>query len=354
MRMWAVVAAGQPLQSLEEPTPTPKGSEVLMRVSHCGVCHSDLYFWKGEYNLGRGKKMLLADRGVILPRAPGHEVVGDVVAVGPSAVGVKTGDRRIVYPWIGCGECARCLAGQDNLCTKPAPIGVAKHGGFASHVIVPDPRYLVDPGSVDPALASTYACSGITAYSAIRKLGSVDPDTPIVVIGAGGLGLTAISILLALNHRNVIVVDIDEAKRASACKAGASAAVDGGRQDLAAELTRVAGGPVMYVLDFVNASTTVQAAFDSLGNGGILVLVGAAGGTLEISLATMIFRPRSVVGSKTGTIQDLRDVIALAQSGRLKPIPIECIAFDKANEAMVRLDSGRVTGRVVLEHPAAS
>jgi alcohol dehydrogenase/propanol-preferring alcohol dehydrogenase len=352
--MWAVVAAGQPLQSLEESTPAPKGSEVLLRVSHCGVCHSDLYFWKGEYNLGRGKKMLLAERGVVLPRAPGHEVVGEVIAFGPDALGVKCGDRRIIYPWIGCGQCARCRGGQDNLCTKPAPIGVARHGGFASHVIVPDPRFLVDPGSVDPALASTYACSGITAYSAIRKLGDVDPDAAIIVIGAGGLGHTAISILVALNHRNIIVVDIDEAKRASALKAGASAVVDGGRDDLAVELARVAGGPVMYALDFVNTTATAQAAFDSLGNGGILVLVGAAGGTLEISLATMIFRPRSVVGSKTGTIQDLRDVIALAQSGRLKPIPIECVAFDEANDAMVRLESGRVTGRVVLEHPAAN
>jgi alcohol dehydrogenase, propanol-preferring len=351
MHMWAVVGAKQPLQYLEAPDPVPTGLEVLIEVSHCGVCHSDLHFWKGEYNLGYGKTMKLADRGVALPRAPGHEVVGRIVSWGPGASGLRKGDRRIIYPWIGCGHCPRCAAGEDNLCTSQSSVGVVRHGGFGSHVLVPHPRYLVDPGPLDPALAATYACSGITAYSAIRKLGPIEQSAPVVLIGAGGLGHTAISLLLALDHRNIVVVDISAEKRQAALDAGATAVVDGGSADLSAEIIRVAGGPVLHAMDFVNATKTARAAFDSLANGGRLVLVGAAGGEFELSLTTMIFRPRSLIGTKVGSLQDLKDVVALANSGKLRPIPLDRMPVDAANEALMRLNDGRVTGRVVLENP---
>jgi alcohol dehydrogenase, propanol-preferring len=351
MRMWAVVGAGVPLENLEEPTSVPIGSEVLIEVTHCGVCHSDLHMWKGEYNLGKGKTMKVTER-TKLPRAPGHEVAGRVVAMGSEVEGVAIGDLRVVYPWIGCGNCARCAVGEDNLCSSQSSIGVVSHGGFASHVIVSHARYLVDPLSVDPGLAATYACSGITAYSAVRKLGKVEADQPILIIGAGGLGHTAITILCALGHRNIVVADISEDKRQAAIEAGASATIDGSSPDLSAEIMRAAGGPLLHAIDFVNATETAQAAFDSLAHGGTLVLAGAAGGILEVPLAPMIFKPRSVMGTKTGTVQDLKDVIALADQGKLKPIPIERMAFEEANQAMMKLRDGKVTGRVVLDHCA--
>jgi len=352
MRMWAVVGASVPLECLEEETPGPVGTEVLMEVTHCGVCHSDVHFWKGEYNLGKGKVMKVTERSK-LPRAPGHEVVGRVAAVGPDVTDVKIGDVRVIYPWIGCGHCPRCVAGQDNLCPNQSAIGVVRHGGFASHVVVPHSRYLVDLGDLDPALAATYACSGITALSAVRKLGDVHPDSPVLIFGAGGLGLTAITVLRALGHKNILVVDLDEAKRQSALDAGAYLAIDGASEMLVADIMSAAGVPLLYAIDFVNATSTATAAFDSLAHGGMLVLAGAAGGVLELPLAPMIFKPRSVVGTKTGTVQDLKDVIALAREGKLKPIPIERMAIDDAYEALQRLHHGQVTGRVVLEHSCA-
>jgi alcohol dehydrogenase/propanol-preferring alcohol dehydrogenase len=352
MKLWAVVTNGEPLQAIEMEDPEPKGAEVLLDVSHCGVCHSDLHFWKGEYNMGHGKTLRITDRGVTLPRAPGHEVVGRVVAFGPEATGIKIGDRRIVYPWIGCGVCDRCKAGEDNMCVKQASIGVVRHGGFGSRVLVPNSRYLVDPGNLDPAVAATYACSGITVLSAIRKLGTIDPDSPVLLIGAGGLGHSAIAMLIALGHRNIIAVDIDEVKRRAALDAGATTAIDGTAEDLSAQIASAASGPLLYAMDFVNSSTTAKVAFDSLGKGGKLVLVGAAGGELELSLASMIFIPRSVMGTQTGTLQDLKDVVALALSGKLKPIPVDHMPFDDANEALLRLKAGKVTGRLVLERPS--
>src|SRR4051794_39555163 len=228
MRAWAVVENGQPLKQIELPTPEPTGTEVLLEVTHCGVCHSDLHIWEGYYDIGGGQKMSLLDRGVTLPLAMGHEIIGRVVKLGPEATGVKIGDVRIVYPWLGCGKCEKCLSEEDNMCTVAArSLGVYQNGGYGTHVIAPHPRHLVDPGTLDPAVAATYACSGITVYSAIKKAMPLPPDEAIVLVGAGGLGLNAVAVLKALKHRNIISVDVSAEKREAALKAGAHKVVDG-------------------------------------------------------------------------------------------------------------------------------
>jgi alcohol dehydrogenase/propanol-preferring alcohol dehydrogenase len=348
MKAWAIVENGQPLQHIELPTPEPDGTEILLEVTECGVCHSDLHFWHGFYNLGGGKLMSIKDRGVTLPRAPGHEIVGRVVAVGPDAAGVAIGDRRVIYPWIGCGKCEHCLAEADNLCANQRSLGVIQHGGFGTHVLAPHPRYLFDYGDLDPAVAATYACSGITVYGAIKKTMPLAPDDPIVLIGAGGLGLSAIEVLKALDHRNIISVDISPEKRQAALASGASKAVDAAGDNVTAAILAAAGGPVKAVIDFVNVSQTARFGFDALVKGGKLVLIGVAGGEITLSLAGMVFRAATIQGSYTGTMQDLRDVIALAKAGKLKPLPVTRLPKDCANEALERLDRGQVTGRLVL------
>ena len=113
--------------------------------------------------------MSLKDRGVVLPLAMGHEIVGRVVKLGPDAKGVKVGDLRIVFPWLGCGTCEKCLAEEDNMCLTPRSLGVYRQRWLRHACDRPHPRHLVDPGTLDPAVAATYACSGITVYSAIRR-----------------------------------------------------------------------------------------------------------------------------------------------------------------------------------------
>jgi propanol-preferring alcohol dehydrogenase len=348
MQAWAVVANGAPLERIELPMPEPTGTEVVVEVTHCGVCHSDLHFWEGSYDLGGGKRMLLKDRGVTLPRAVGHEILGRVAKLGPDAAGISIGDRRIVYPWIGCGHCRRCQAENDNLCANQRSLGVVQHGGFASHILVPHPRYLVDPGRVDPAVAATFGCSGITVLSAIRKAMPDEPDDPILLIGAGGLGLQAIGMLRALGHRAIISVDLDPAKRDAALVAGATAVIDGARPDVAAAILAVAGAPLLAAIDFVNGSATAALAYQALAKGGKVVQVGIFGGELTISLVSLVMRSVGVIGSNTGSIADLREVAALANEGRLPPLPIRLMPRDDANRAMARLRDGNVTGRIVL------
>jgi alcohol dehydrogenase/propanol-preferring alcohol dehydrogenase len=350
VRSWAVVEAEKPLEEIELPTPQPQGTQVLVEVSHCGVCHSDVHFWEGVLDLGGPEKTPISAIGLKPPLTLGHEIVGTVAALGPEAggKGVRVGDRRIVFPWVGCGHCERCLAEEDNLCAQGAAIGVRQPGGFGSHVLVPHPRHLVDPGDLDPALAATYACSGLTVYSAIRKIMPVPPDKPVVVIGAGGLGLSAIEILKALGHRNIISVDVAEAKRQAALEAGATQAIDGSGDDVAERIKAAAGGPVPAVVDLVNASSTVKVALGVLARGGRTVQVGMFGGRLDMPLMTFPGQGISIHGNFVGNPKELREVVELARSGRLKPIPVETRPKSEATRTLQELRDGKISGRVVL------
>ena len=348
MRAWAVVENGKDLQQLDWPTPEPTGTEVLLEVTHCGICHSDLHIWEGWYDMGGGKRMSLKDRGVALPLAMGHEIVGRVAKLGPDATGVAVGDLRIVFPWVGCGHCDMCLSEQDNMCVVGRSIGVFQNGGYATHVLAMHPRHLVDPGSLDPALAATFACSGITVYSAIRKIMPLKPTEPVVLVGAGGLGLAAISVLRALGHHTIVSVDIDATKRQAAMDAGATAVVDGSGDGVTQRILDAAGGPVLAVIDLVNGTATAAFAFAALRKGGKLVQVGLFGGELTLPLPVMPTRALTVQGSYVGNPIELRELVALAQSGQVAPIPITEVPMETANAALMRLRSGSVTGRIVL------
>lgn len=347
MRAWISSANSAPLELVDLPAPVPSGSEVVVETEFCGVCHSDLHTWQGVTDLGsRGKVTRPASA---VPVAMGHEISGRVSAKGPDATGVEIGDRVIVYPWLGCGSCGPCTAGQDNMCIGvPRSLGFRAHGGFASKVVVPHPRYLVEVGDLDPALAATLACSGLTVMSAIRKLMPLPADEPVVVIGAGGVGLQAIAVLRAMGHEAIISVDLREEKRALAMAEGATAYVPGG-PGASERLTEVAGGKVGAVLDFVNNGETATMAFDVLRKGGTMVQVGLFGGELAVPLYLVALQALTIRGSLTGTLEDLAAVVALARSGKLRPVPIERLPKDQINEAMLRLERGEVSGRLVLQ-----
>ena len=348
MHAWAVVANGEALREVEVTTPEPAGTQVLLEVMYCGVCHSDVHLWEGHYALGGEKKLLLKDRGVTLPLIMGHEIVGRVAKLGPDATGVAIGDVRIVYPWLGCGVCATCLAEDDNMCQTPRSIGIFQNGGYASHVIVPQPRHLIHLGALDPAVAATYACSGLTAFSAVKKALPRPCDDPIVVIGAGGLGLNAIAILRALGHQRIVAVDPKAENREAAMRSGASDALDAGRENATQTLV-AACGTVGVAIDFVNSTTTARMAFDALRRGGKLIQVGFFGGELALPLPLMPLRALTVQGNYVGSPRELRDLVALSRDGKLPAIPVATAPYSDVNGVLGRLRDGRVTGRVVLD-----
>lgn len=350
-KAYAVLEANGPITTLEVDVPAPTGRAVVLEVTHVGVCHSDTHIREGGYHLGDGTLLRLADRGIDFPITMGHEIVGRVVAVGDEVVDSAVGDVRLIYPWIGCGECIHCVAGHDPLCARSAAIGVARPGGYAELVSVPDEKYLLDFDGVDPAWAATLACSGVTAYSATTKaLEAREPTDPIVVIGAGGVGLMAIATLSARGHRSIIAVDVNPSNLEAAVDVGATATVLTTGESPHDDILAACGGPASGVIDFVGSSTTANYAVDVLGKGGRLILVGLFGGELRLPTVVATIKILSVLGSYLGDLQDLRELLTMARAGTLPSIPIETGVLDRESisDSLGRLISGGVRGRIVL------
>lgn len=348
MRAYAVKMFCEPVQLIEQPDPQPVGTEVVIDVTRCGVCHSDLHIQDGYYDLGGGKRLSLANRGVSTPVIMGHEVLGRLVAKGPEApiADSEIGKTFLVYPWLGCGTCDICLRDEENYCPKPTSLGIFRPGGYAEKCVVPHPKYLVDVTGIEPALAATYACSGVTAYSAMRKI-EIDTDKEtLLIMGLGGVGQSGLQIARALGFRNITVADIDPDKRELALVNGASHAFDPRDADAAGKLA--APGRVAGAIDFVGAKATAEFAIRALRKGGTYVVVGLFGGDITLSIPPIVLRAITIRGSYVGNLKELKELIALVRSGKVKPMPVETIPFDGVNEGLDRLRAGKVQGRLVI------
>ena len=351
MRCYCVMHHGQPLEAVDRPVPQPQGTEVLVKVHAAGLCHTDLHLWEGHYDLGGGKKLALADRGIKPPLTLSHEIVGQVAAAGVEAeglVGALAGRSVLIHPWIGCGECAACKRGEENICIKPQSLGVARPGGFAEYVLVPHPRYLVDISGLDEAEAAPLACAGVTTYSALKKFGTRIHESPVVIIGAGGLGLMAIEVLKALGGKGAVVVDIDPVQREAARAAGALAVVDAKASDGVQQIQAATEGGALAVLDLVGATPTVTLAVASCARGGHIGICGLMGGDITLSLPVIPMRPLTLQGSYVGTLDELRELVALVKRTGMKAIPVARRPLSEANAALQDLQAGRVVGRAIL------
>jgi len=355
MISYDVVEHGRPLQKIVKETPKPSGIEVLIRVTRSGVCHSDLHIWDGYFDLGGGKRFYVKERGCVPPFTMGHEPFGVVEAVGPRAKSVKVGQKRLVFPWIGCGRCPVCKDGLDNYCLNQRFVGVMRPGAYSTHLLVPHPRYLVDASGVDEAFASTLACSGLTAYSAIDKLPKLNARDWVAVLGCGGLGLVAVSILRAVGVRNVIACDVDETKLAAAKPLGAKKTLDTRAPDAAQKLQQLAGGNLAAAIDFVGMPATHALVYPVLRKGGRYILCGLFGGEITLPLPPIAQRAVAVMGSYVGNLKELKAVVALARKKKLKPMPVTTRPADQVNAILEELKAGKVLGRMVLdlEHTAA-
>lgn len=349
MISYDVAECGQPLVRNERPTPQPVGDQVLLRIEAAGVCHSDLHIWHGSYDLGHGKKLSMADRGMKLPLTMGHEIAGEVIAVGDAARGVTVGRRYLVFPWHGCGECGVCRRGDENLCLAGKSMGIFQPGGYADHVLVSHSRYLVDIGDMPPVQAAPYACSGLTTYSAIKKIpAQVLRDERLVLFGAGGLGLMAIGLAKAMGSAGVIVIEPDEAKHGAALQAGALAVFSPRQEGTMAQVRQVAGGAVWAIIDCVGSSQTVQAGIDLLTKGGQLVQIGLFGGHVDLPTPSMALRAITYQGTYVGNLRELQELMQLVKQKNLQPVPIACMHFSKAFTALLALEEGKAVGRQIL------
>jgi len=331
----AVTEFGAPLQALETPTPTPTGTEVLLKVHNAGVCHSDVHIHDGYFDLGGGNKLPMAN--IKLPHTLGHEI--------------EVGQRYAAFPWIGCGKCPSCLRGEENICVGgPRQLGCSNGcaGGYASHVIVPHPKYLIDYGKTDAALAAAYMCSGLTAYAAMKKVGHLGPQDQVLVLGCGGVGMMGVQFAKAMFGKGPLAADIVDSHLEAAKNAGASATYNPKNDGEAKKLMAETGGGAYAVVDFVGSERSFAFASQSVRRGGKIIIVGLFGGAMQMPLPMFPFRTIGIQGSMVGSLDDTHEMMKLVREGKIDPVPVTKRPLSAANDTLNDLREGKIVGRVVL------
>ena len=349
MKSAKIIEINQPLQIQENKTPKPKGSQVLVKVQSSGVCHSDIHLWEGGYEGPQGQFLKTTDRGVKYPLTPGHEIAGIIDGLGEQTEGFAKNEKVLVYPWIGEGLCPACRTGEENLCDKPRSLGIYTDGGYADYVLVPSYKYLVKLGDeIDTDTSAPLSCSALTAYGAVKN-GNLKPNDNVVIVGTGGLGLMAIQLAKAITGSRIIALDRDDEKLKAAKENGADDIINSTKEDAVKavmELTERMGADA--VIDFVNASSTVEADMNFLRRRAKLVLVGLFGGELKLNLITMPTRSYKLIGSYTGSMNDLIELVSLAKRGIIKPVISNRFRLDEATKALEMLKDGKILGRGVI------
>lgn len=347
MHRQSLVQFTRPVCETVADVPAPQDGEVLLRVAKCGLCHSDLHLQDGFFDAGHGQRIDIT-RGITLPFTLGHEIVGAIEATGPDAPRDLIGQRCVVFPWIGCGTCRDCIHGDENLCARNRYLGVARDGGFASHVLVPDSRYLLPYEPLPAGFAAALMCSGLTAYGALKRAAVHPRRRNLLLIGLGGVGLMGLTIARAMGIDNIAAADLSEAARAAAHDAGAATVYDPAARETARRILKDSGGGYDVIIDFAGSEASMAFAMGALARGGKIIMSGLVGGAFTIPVVSFVHKRMSIEGFMTGTLNEARELLDLARTGRLKPIPMSEAPMREAALWMEQLRGGGVTGRIIL------
>jgi alcohol dehydrogenase, propanol-preferring len=331
-------APGDGIRVEQLPTPEPAGTEIRLRVAGCGVCHTDLHI------IGSDDRIR-----VTRPVTLGHEVTGWIDEVGDAAqpalndLGLSVRDPVVVFGGWGCGRCERCVADEENACALRRSPGLKADGGFAEYMIVPHPRHLIPLGpDLDPVASAPLADAALTPWRAIsRAEGWLARARRVLVIGVGGLGQFAVQYLRRAGAFELIAIDIDAAKRERALGLGADRMLSPADAALA-ELE----ASVDVLFDFVGTDATLADAARFVARGGLVSLVGEAGGRLAFGFRALEVESY-VTTTSWGSRRDLAEVVAMARAGAIS-WTVETLPLARAAEALDRLARGRVDGRLVL------
>lgn len=315
------------LQEVDLPTPVPKGTDILVRVLAAGVCHTDLHL-QDDVKTGRRP-----------PLVPGHEIAGTVTKIGGDVYMSSPGDLVVVHFEQPCGRCRQCKRKRTNLCQDGHSLGFDVPGGYAEYVLARHDTVLPLPPGMDPAEAAPLGCSGATAYHAVVTVGDAAEGDLVVVVGAGGVGLSAVQVAKAQGAR-VLAVDTREAARKAALELGADSAAgpDEAREARDADV----------VVDFVGTSEAMELGRSVLGVGGRFVAVAAGSQPIALTATDIMENGRGYLGSYSTTMADLARALALAESGRLKSVVTRQEPLGNAAAVLDDLRAGRIVGRTVL------
>ncbi|MCR6734610.1 MAG: alcohol dehydrogenase [Afipia sp.] len=347
LRRQSIVKFDAPLCETIAETPKPQGREVLVRIERCGLCHSDLHIQDGYADLGNGKK-LDTTKGMTLPFTLGHEIAGVVDEVGPDVDKALIGKKKAVFPWIGCGQCRDCLNGDENLCVRNRYLGVAIDGGFASHVLVPDAKYLLDYDPLPVNVAATLMCSGVTAYGALKRHLGRPRERNMLLIGLGGVGMMGLSFAQAMFKQKISVADLSATARETALKNGAAVAYDPSEPDIVKRILKETEGGFDEVVDFAGNEKSMAFAMAVLARGGKIVVSGLMGGNFSIPMVQWVYKRMTIEGFITGTLAEANELMALARAGKIKPTPMKEEPMADVQKWIDQLRAGKVVGRIML------
>jgi NAD+-dependent secondary alcohol dehydrogenase Adh1 len=314
--------------------------DVVVRIGAAGLCRTDLHIQEGQW----------AEKSQVqLPYTPGHENAGWIHEVGAGVTNVEVGDTVIVHPYITCGLCRRCRAGDDMHCENGSFPGIDRDGGFADFLLTSARSVVKLDPSLHPKDIAALADAGLTAIHAVKKaIPVLGPGTRALVIGAGGLGHIGIQCLRAMTPTEIIVIDPSEKALALAGELGAdhTVQVEAGRShvDTVREMTDGMGAEA--IIDFVGEKGAIQDGIDMVQDGGFYYVIGY-GENLDIPTIDVISREISFIGNLVGTYVDLQDLMTLTAQG-VVTLHTSTYPLDAINDAMADLDGGRLQGRGIL------
>ncbi|GAB3378035.1 zinc-dependent alcohol dehydrogenase [Azotobacter armeniacus] len=335
MKAAVVVAFGKPLEIREVPVPSPGPGQLLVKIAACGVCHTDLHAAEGDWPVKPNP-----------PFIPGHEGVGQVVAVGAGVSHIKEGDR-VGIPWLhsACGHCEHCLGGWETLCHAQSNTGYSVNGGFAEYALAEAEYAGRLPDNADFIEIAPILCAGVTVYKGL-KMTDTRPGQWVAISGVGGLGHMAVQYARAMGL-NVAAVDVDDAKLEFARRLGASLTVNARHQDPAAFLQQEIGGMHGVLVTAVSPKAFEQ-ALGMTRRGGTVALNGLPPGEFSLSIFDMVLNGTTVRGSIVGTRLDLQEALDFAGQGKVRAT-VASEPLENINDIFARMHRGQIEGRIVLD-----
>ncbi len=327
----------QPLRLESVPKPSPKPGEVLVKVSAAGICHTELHFLSGLLNLG------------VQPLTLGHEVVGVVEDVGAGVESPAPGDRVILYYYVGCGRCAHCLVGDENLCDAlRAEYGFVSDGGFAEYAAVPARNAVRLPAEVTDEAAAPIGCGVTTAVHA-AGLARLAAGDVVLVYGVGAVSFGLIQ-LAKLSGAEVIAVSRTPAKLEKAKALGASHVLNGNDGKVAErvrEITHGHGADVVFEL--VATKETMAASTAAIAKRGRLVFIGYSEDSYTVHPIQLVITEASVTGSVGNTLGELVRAVDLVARGKIQTVVDRTLDLGEFQKGIEALQKGQLVGRAVLK-----
>jgi 2-desacetyl-2-hydroxyethyl bacteriochlorophyllide A dehydrogenase len=337
MKAWLLKGYNQPLETVNRERPQPEPGQVLLKVKACGLCYTDIKIIKGE----------IPPPIVTLPHVLGHEIAGEVVEIGQGVSGIQIGDLGVVYSYVTCHECPKCLTGRENICQNLRRVGFELDGGFSEYLCIPAYNFCPFSKNLQTHKMAILADAIGTPYHAITRLAQVKAGQDVLIVGAGGLGLHAVQIAKLCGAR-VMVVDMNPDALALAKIYGADEVLPAeGAGRAVSDLT--AGQGADAVIEIVGAPETLSWSLPATKSGGKLILVGyAPGRPFALDTMMMHYREYTLIGSRFVTKAGLLELIKLVEQGKIQPVVTKTLPFDQANEALEALKNKTYLGRIVL------